>query len=316
VTNRASTPSGGRRGRRSAVTTALLLPASAWFLFLLIVPLLILLIFSVGARAPVGGYTPALQLDNYIELPARRPPRGHRLMAALGTILCMLVGYPLAYYLATRAGTKRTLLLILVVVPFWTSFLIRTYAWMTILGNAGLPAIVEGLGFGHVTFLNTPGAVMVGIVYNYLPLMVFPLYVSLERLDKRLLEASKDLGAGRIATFRQVTLPLSAAGLLSGAILVFIPLMGEYLIPALLGGGKVFFVGNALVDLFLQSNHQISRLNRPHRHHPDRRGDLPRFDPRPVNERSHSVTASPAGPIAGAVVALAVGSIAPSSGRS
>jgi spermidine/putrescine transport system permease protein len=96
-------------------------------------------------------------------------------------------------------------------------------------------------------------AVLVGIVYNYLPLMVFPLYVSLERLDKRLLEASKDLGAGRLATFRQVTLPLSATGLLSGVILVFIPIMGEYIIPALLGGGKVFFIGNALVDLFLQS---------------------------------------------------------------
>jgi spermidine/putrescine transport system permease protein len=252
VTDRAATP--GRRGRPSAVNAALLLPASAWFFFLLIVPLIILLIFSVGARAPEGGYTPALQLDNYLQLPTRATAFLNTLwMATLGTLLCMLVGYPLAYYLATRAGSKRTFLLILVVVPFWTSFLIRTYAWMTILGNTGIPAIIEGLGFGHVTLLNTPGAVMVGIVYNYLPLMVFPLYVSLERLDKRLLEASKDLGAGRIGTFRQVTLPLSAVGLLSGAILVFIPLMGEYVIPALLGGGKVFFVGNALVDLFLQS---------------------------------------------------------------
>jgi spermidine/putrescine transport system permease protein len=95
--------------------------------------------------------------------------------------------------------------------------------------------------------------VLLGILYNYLPLMVFPLYVSLERLDKRLLEASKDLGAGRWATFRQITLPLTSAGLLSGVILVFIPIMGEYIIPALLGGGKVFFIGNALVDLFLQS---------------------------------------------------------------
>jgi len=244
----------GERRRSRTVNAALLLPASAWFFFLLIVPLIILLVFSVGARAPEGGYTPALQLDNYLELPTRAAAFINTLwMATAGTILCLLVGYPLAYYLATRAGTKRTLLLILVVVPFWTSFLIRTYAWMSILGNNGIPAIVEALGFGHVTLINTPAAVMIGIVYNYLPLMVFPLYVSLERLDKRLLEASKDLGAGRIGTFRQVTLPLSAVGLLSGAILVFIPLMGEYVIPALLGGGKVFFVGNALVDLFLQS---------------------------------------------------------------
>jgi spermidine/putrescine transport system permease protein len=174
-------------------------------------------------------------------------------MAVGGTLLCLVVGYPLAYYLATRAGTKRTLLVVLVVVPFWTSFLIRTYAWLTILGNNGVPALLESAGAGHVVFLNSPPAVMLGIVYNYLPLMVFPLYVSLERLDKRLLEASKDLGAGRLATFRQVTLPLSAPGLLSGVLLVFIPIMGEYIIPAMLGGGKVFFIGNALVDLFLQS---------------------------------------------------------------
>ena len=193
-------------------------------------------------------------LDNYAALPSRQTAFFNTLwMAAGGTLVCVLVGFPLAYYLATRAGRKRTLLLILVVVPFWTSFLIRTYAWLTILGNNGIPSLLESLGSGPVQLINTPLSVMVGIVYNYLPLMVFPIYVSLERLDKRLLEASKDLGAGRLATFRQVTLPLSMTGLLAGAILVFIPLMGEYLIPALLGGGKVFFVGNALVDLYLQS---------------------------------------------------------------
>jgi len=164
-----------------------------------------------------------------------------------------VVGYPLAYYLATRAGPKKTLLLVLVIVPFWTSFLIRTYAWLTILGNTGIPALLEGLGFDKPVLLNTPLAIVLGIVYNYLPLMVFPLFVALERLDKRLLEASKDLGAGRWATFRQVTLPLTLPGILSGVVLVFIPIMGEYLIPALLGGGKIYFVGNALFDAFLQS---------------------------------------------------------------
>lgn len=240
---------------RSHIVTALLLgPTSACYFLLLLAPLVILIIFSFGARAPEGGYTPAFQLDNYLELPTRATAFTNALwMAAGGTLLCLVVGYPLAYYLATRAGTKRTLLLVLVVVPFWTSFLIRTYAWLTILGNNGIPALLDRAGAGHVVLLNTPLAVMLGIVYNYLPLMVFPLYVSLERLDKRLLEASKDLGAGRLATFRQVTIPLSAAGLLSGVMLVFIPIMGEYIIPALLGGGKVFFIGNALVDLFLQS---------------------------------------------------------------
>jgi spermidine/putrescine transport system permease protein len=240
---------------RSRVVTALLLgPASVWYFLLLLAPLVILVVFSFGARAPEGGYAPAFQLDNYLELPTRATAFTNALwMAAGGTFLCLAVGYPLAYYLATRAGAKRTLLVVLVVVPFWTSFLIRTYAWLTILGNNGIPAFLDRAGAGHIVLLNTPLAVMLGIVYNYLPLMVFPLYVSLERLDKGLLEASKDLGAGRLATFRQVTLPLSAAGLLSGVMLVFIPIMGEYIIPALLGGGKVFFIGNALVDLFLQS---------------------------------------------------------------
>lgn len=243
-----------RRWRQRAATALFLLPTSAWYFLLLIVPLGILLVFSVGERAPEGGYSPGFTLDNFAHLPTRSVAFTNTLfLAAGGTILCLLIGYPLAYYLATRAGAKKTLLLVLVIVPFWTSFLIRTYAWLTILGNTGIPALIESLGLGKVVLLNTPLAVMIGIVYNYLPLMVFPLYVSLERLDKRLLEASKDLGAARWRTFLQVTLPLTLPGVLSGVILVFIPIMGEYLIPALLGGGRVFFVGNALVDAFLQS---------------------------------------------------------------
>jgi len=248
----AATLEGRWRGRLA--TALLLLPSGAWFFILLVAPLLILLVFSFGERAPQGGYAPAFTFENYARLPTRSTAFANTLgQATAGTILCLLVAYPLAYYLATRAGAKKTILLIFVVLPFWTSFLIRTYAWLTILGATGIPAILEGLGLGKIVLLNTPFSVLLGIVYNYLPLMVFPLYVTLERLDKRLIEASKDLGAGRLATFRQVTLPLTAAGILSGIILVFIPIMGEYLIPALLGGGKVFLVGNALVDMFLQS---------------------------------------------------------------
>jgi len=156
--------------------------------------------------------------------------------------------------LAVRVGERvKLLLLILVIVPFWTSFLIRTYAWIFILGGRGLPRLLDFIGFEDVRLINTPYAVLIGIVYGYLPLMIFPIYVSLEKLDKRLLEASSDLGGTPFRTFLQVTLPLSLPGLVTGSLLVFILLMGEYLIPALLGGGKVFFVGNALVDLFLQS---------------------------------------------------------------
>ena len=143
--------------------------------------------------------------------------------------------------------------MVLVIVPFWTSILIRSYAWIFLLGGRGIPALLDMIGIEGVRLINTPFAVLVGIIYGYLPLMVFPIFVSLDKLDKRLLEASSDLGARPWQTFLQITLPMSIPGIATGCMLVFILLMGEYLIPAMLGGGKVFFVGNALVDLFLQS---------------------------------------------------------------
>ncbi len=241
--------------RSRLLTPLLLVPTSLWYLLLLIGPLVVVVVYSVGERAPTGGYQAAFTFDRYLELPSRQAAFVNTLeMASLGTVLCLLVAYPFAYYIATRGGSRKTLLLALVVVPFWTSFLIRTYAWLTILGNKGIPAVAERLGLADdLVLLNTRFSVLLGIVYNYLPLMVLPIYVSLERLDKRLLEVSGDLGANAPRTFRQVTLPLSAAGVVTGCMLVFIFLMGEYLIPALLGGGKVFFLGNALADLFLQS---------------------------------------------------------------
>jgi spermidine/putrescine transport system permease protein len=230
-------------------------PAAAWFLVMLVLPLAVVLVFSFGERAPAGGWVPAFTLEQYANLPARLTAFQNTLtLAPLGTLAALLIAYPLAYQLAVRTDPKwRTTLLVLVIVPFWTSILIRSYAWIFILGGQGLPAVLEAVGIPGVRLIYTPWAVMIGIVYGYLPLMVLPIYVSLERLDKRLLEASADLGARPLATFRQVTLPLSLPGIATGCMLVFILLMGEFLIPALLGGGKVFFVGNALVDLFLQS---------------------------------------------------------------
>jgi spermidine/putrescine transport system permease protein len=230
-------------------------PAAAWLLIMLVLPLTVVIIFSFGERGAAGGYVPAFTLEQYANLPARLTAfRNTLILAPLGTLAALIIAYPLAYQLAVRTDPRwKTLLLVLVIVPFWTSILIRSYAWIFILGGRGLPALLESIGIPDVRLINTPFAVLVGIVYGYLPLMVFPIYVSLERLDKRLLEASSDLGARPFATFRQVTLPLSIPGVATGCMLVFILLMGEFLIPALLGGGKVFFVGNALVDLFLQS---------------------------------------------------------------
>ena len=232
-----------------------LLPASAWFITMLVLPLIVVFVFSFGTRGPAGGYAPAFSFENFLNLGARWAAfKNTMVLAPAGTIACLLIAYPLAYYLAIRASAKwRTMLLILVIVPFWTSILIRSYAWIFILGGKGIPSLIAALGLGHIQLINTPFAVLVGIVYGYLPLMVFPIYVSLERLDKRLLEASSDLGAPPMNTFLTVTLPLSMPGVATGCMLVFILLMGEFLIPAMLGGGKVFFVGNALVDLFVQS---------------------------------------------------------------
>ena len=230
-------------------------PAAAFFLLLLVLPLVVVVIYSFGERGPAGGYAPAFTFDNYLNIASRGQAFLNTLMMApLGTLLCALVAYPMAYYLAVKAPARwRVMLLVLIIVPFWASQLLRIYAWLLILGNRGIPSLLELVGLEDVRLVNTRFAVLLGMVYGYLPLMIFPIYVSLEKLDKRLLEASADLGAGVWRTFRQITLPLSLPGVATGSLLVFILLMGEFIIPALLGGGKVFFIGNALVDLFLQS---------------------------------------------------------------
>ena len=237
------------------LTMALLAPTFLWFLFMLILPLVVFLVFSFGERAAVGGYAGGFTFEHYANLSSRlKAFQNTMTIAPLGTFLCLLVAYPLAYFLALRVGQKfKLILLVLVIVPFWTSLLVRTYAWIFILGGRGIPTLLEFIGFEDVSLINTQGAVLIGIVYGYLPLMVFPIFVSLEKLDRRLLEASNDLGASPLKTFWQVTLPLSMPGIATGCMLVFILLMGEFLIPAFLGGGKVYFIGNALVDLFLQS---------------------------------------------------------------
>ena len=245
-----------RRSFRSGLlTTALLLPASLWYLVLLVAPLAIVVVMSFGTPSRIGGFEPVFSLDNYSQAFERSTPFVTSLALAIsGTILCLLAALPMAYFIATRAGRRKSLLIVLLIVPFWTSFLIRTYAWLTILGPEGLGGLVGDLiGDRSFRILGTPVAVLIGVVYGYLPLMIFPIYVTMERMDRGLVEASKDLGADRLATFRQITLPITLPGLITGSILVFIPLMGEYVIPAILGYGRVFLVGNQLVLQFLEA---------------------------------------------------------------
>ena len=247
-------PEPGRWGAR-LLSGVLVLPAMLWYLILLVLPIAIVIIFSFGERTRNGGYTPAFTFENYAAALQRPEPFLTSLfLSIVGTLLCLLVGLPLAYFIATRATRRKALLIVLLVIPFWTSFLIRTYAWLLILGQDGIAGFFQDLtGDRAFRILGTEPGVLLGLVYGYLPLMVFPLYVTLERMDRALVEASKDLGAGRWATFRQVTLPIALPGLITGSILVFIPMMGEYVIPTIIGYGQVFTIGNALFLRFLEA---------------------------------------------------------------
>jgi spermidine/putrescine transport system permease protein len=241
--------------RSRLLTGALILPAALWYVVLLVLPILIVLLFSFGSRSRTGGYVPGFTVDNYVAALQKPDPFVTSLMLSIiGTLLCLLIGLPLAYFIATRATRRKALLIVLLVIPFWTSFLIRTYAWLLILGPDGMAGFLQELtGNPAFRILGTEPGVLLGLVYGYLPLMVFPLYVTLERMDRSLVEASKDLGATRWATFRQVTLPIALPGLITGSILVFIPMMGEYVIPQILGYGQVFTIGNALYLRFLEA---------------------------------------------------------------
>jgi putrescine transport system permease protein len=177
-------------------------------------------------------------------------------MAAIGTALCLLLGYPMAYYIARQPARRRQVLLLAVILPFWISFLLRVYAWIGLLNNRGvINHVLMSLGVidEPLTLLYNDFAVYLGIVYSYLPFMILPLYANLERLDLDLLDAASDLGAKRWEVFVDVTLPLSMPGIVGGCLLVFIPAVGEFTIPALLGGADTLMIGRVLWDEFFIS---------------------------------------------------------------
>jgi putrescine transport system permease protein len=177
-------------------------------------------------------------------------------MAAIGTLLCLLLGYPMAYFIARQPPSRRNLLLLAVILPFWISFLLRVYAWIGLLGNRGIInhfLLSLGVIDRPLTMLYNDFAVYLGIVYSYLPFMVLPLYSNLERLNHDLLDAAADLGAKRWQAFVDVTLPLSMPGIIGGCLLVFIPAVGEFTIPALLGGADTLMIGRVLWDEFFSN---------------------------------------------------------------
>ncbi len=241
------------RSRRQAVL--LLLPCLLVLLGLFVVPQLLMLGASLGRRSAYGGVIRDLSLANYFRA---LDPLYLRILAksiglaATTTLFCLAVAYPVAFWIGLRAAPRRrSALLVLVILPFWTSFLVRMYAWIFVLRTEGLLNLLLGrLGIPPLPLLYNDFAVLLGQVYGELPFMILPLYASLEKLDRSLLEAAADLGASPARALWRVTFPLTAPGIAAGCLLVFIPSLGSYLAPDLLGGGQTIYVGNLIQSQF------------------------------------------------------------------
>ena len=255
----------------------LLLTRYIWLLALVLVPCLIVLKISLeGIALEIPPYVPVIEwsegwtgfkdflskldLENFVWLTQDdlywKAYLSSLKIAAVSTVLTLLVGYPIAYGMAQAPDEWRPTLMMLVILPFWTSFLIRVYSWMGILGNEGLLnqfLLWTGIISEPLHIMNTPTAVYIGIVYTYLPFMILPIYSALEKLDSSLLEAAEDLGCSRLSAFWLITIPLSKQGIIAGSFLVFIPALGEFVIPSLLGGSGTLMIGKVLWEEFFSN---------------------------------------------------------------
>jgi spermidine/putrescine transport system permease protein len=247
-----------RETRQRLEIGAMLAPSVLLLALFVLVPLCIVAAYSFALRDSYGAVLPGFTLQNYADLfqSVYLLVFVNSLeLAASTTVLCLLIGYPVAYYIAFKAGRWAPALLLLLLIPFWINFLIRISAWVVLLGRGGL--INQGLVWSGILevpvgMLGTYGATLVGMVYAFLPLTVFPIYAALQPMDRKLIEAGADLGAGPAETFFRITLPLSLPGVLAAALFVFVPSMGVFAIPVLLGGGKDIILGNLIVQLFLE----------------------------------------------------------------
>lgn len=234
------------------------LPTYLYLILFFAVPLVIVLVYSFATRTRTGAT--ALRdwnLDSWarvFEGTALQVSIRSLILAAVTTILSLALSYPFAYWIATRTPRVRAILLVLVMIPFWSNFLVRTYAMKFLLGSDGpLSLISQLLGGPPIRLLFTMWAVLIGLVYGFMPFMILPLYAALERMEWSLVEAARDLYASGWTAFRKVTLPLSMPGVVAGSVLVFIPALGAYVTPAILGGGTTPLLGDYIVQQFLQA---------------------------------------------------------------
>ena len=248
---------GWLRERPAAAANVLLAPTMIWLLLFLLLPLSVILVYSFGSRGAYGDVVLGFSFHNYVRAfsPLWFPIILRSFVyAGLTAVLTLAMGYPLAYFIALHGGRRKNVYLLLLMLPFWTSYLIRTYSWIVILRSQGVINTI--LTSTHVIdtplqLLNTPFSVILGLTYGFLPFMTLPLYASLERLDKSLIEASWDLGANRFWTLLKVTVPLSLPGIVAGTLLTFIPAVGDFVTPDLLGGPRTTMIGNVIQSQFL-----------------------------------------------------------------
>jgi len=233
-----------------------LLPGGAWLALLFVVPICLLLALSFGYVDDLGRGVYGFSFDNYADAfdPTYIPVLVRSVGYAVATAaICLLLGYPIAYYIARYGGKRKHLLIALLVIPFFVNYLVRTYAWVALLAdeglvNSGLKSL--GLTESGVQLINTPYAVIGGLVYGYLVFMILPIYASLERMDGSLVEAGKDLFGTPFQVFRHVTLPQTKQGILAGCVLVFLPAVGDFVAAQLLGGPDTYMIGNLIQDQF------------------------------------------------------------------
>lgn len=234
----------------------LALPSFAYMVLFFAIPLIIVLVYSFATRTSTGSTSLSdWNFDAYRKLGepiVRNVVVRSVILALVTTVICLIVAYPFAWFCAHQRPTVRNVLLVAVMIPFWTNFLVRNYAWRILLSKGGpISSFTESIGLGETDILFTKLAVVIGLVYAYLPFMILPLYASIDRLDRRLVEAGRDLYGSGPQTFRRVVLPLTMPGVIAGSILVFVPSMGAYVTPELLGGGKETLLGSYIVTQFL-----------------------------------------------------------------
>ncbi|MGK7929638.1 MAG: ABC transporter permease [Spirulina sp.] len=236
-----------------------LFPGTLWLILFFVLPLTIVLIYSFLERGTYGGVDWILTLENYQRLfnPIYWTVFFRSLyLAFLTTFACLLIGYPLAFFIATRPPQWRNIFLLLVIIPFWTNFLVRIYAWIVLLRTEGvINIILQSLGITNepLELIFNSFAVSIGLIYGYLPFMILPLYATIEKFDFSLIEASHDLGANDFWTFLRIVLPLTSRGIIAGSLLVFIPAVGEFVTPDILGGAKTIMLGNLVQSQFLSA---------------------------------------------------------------